>query len=171
MIQPKLAKVSDIISKDLKCQEFLDCIDKQTQSRYYNTDPLFRLIGEPNESTIEVDGVSLTALIDSDVQISTITGKMAKNLGLEVHTLVWFLDIEGTGGIQVPYKGCVEVELKIPKVKKFREYILLLVIDGIPYGERVPIQIGTLHIDMILDIATVEELATLDRTWERSSVG
>ena len=117
-------------------------------------------------------GVSLTALTDLGAQISTITEKkIAKNLRLQVQTLEKFLDIEGTRDIQVPYKGYVEEELKIPEVKKFQEDVLLLVINDSPCGETVPIQIDTLHIDMILDVATPEELAALGRTWKRGSVG
>ena len=33
----------------------------------------------------------------------------------------------------------------------------MLMIDDSPYTMRVPIQIGTLHIDMALDLATEEE--------------
>ena len=170
-VKSKISKLKKSNKKNSQCQEFISCVDKQIQSRYYNADPLFQLIGEPNESTVEIDGVPLTALIDSGAQISTITEKMVKTLGLQLNTLERFLDIEGTGGIQVPYKGYVEVELQIPEVKKFKEHVLLLVIDNSAYGERVPIQIGTLHIDMILGIATTEELASLGRTWERGSVG
>ena len=47
----------------------------------------------------------------------------------------------------------------------------MLVIDNSPYGKKVPIQVGTLHIDMILAIVTPEELASLGKSWERSSVG
>ena len=167
----KSPKLETVVTKDTKCQEFLSCVDKQIQSRYYNADPLFRLIGEPNESTVELEGVELTALIDSGSQLTTITESMAKTLELEIHSLKRFLDIEGTGGIQVPYKGYVEAHLRIPEVKKFREDILLLVIDNSPYGKKVPIQVGTLHIDMILAMVTPEELASLGKSWERSSVG
>ena len=40
----------------------------------------------------------------------------------------------------------------------------MLVVDDSPYGMRVPIQIGTLHIDMALDLATEEE--RLNRQWK-----
>ena len=91
---------------------------------------------------------------------------MTKILKLEVHNLKRFLNIEGTGGIQVLYKGYVKAHLRIPEVKKFQEDVLLLVIDNSPYGKKVPIQIGTLHIDMILAMATPEELASFGKSWE-----
>ena len=41
-------------------------------------------------------------------------------------------------------------------MEKFDLDVLMLVVDDSPYGMRVPIQIGTLHIDMALDLATEE---------------
>ena len=38
------------------------------------------------------------------------------------------------------------------------------------YGDRVPITIGTLHIDMMLDKASPEELESLSRAWNRGFV-
>ena len=38
------------------------------------------------------------------------------------------------------------------------------------YGDRVPVTIGTLHIDMMLDKATREELESLSRAWDRGFV-
>ena len=57
------------------------------ESRYYNPDPLFRLIGESNEANIQVDGNKLPALIDSGAQVSAMTQKLAKQMKLKVHTL------------------------------------------------------------------------------------
>ena len=78
------------------------------------------------------------------------------------------LDIEGTGGAEVPYHGYVELRLKIPQIKKFDLDILMLVINDSPYGNHVPVQIGTLHIDMMLDLASEEEKKRLDRQAERA---
>ena len=44
------------------------------------------------------------------------------------------------------------------------------VVDDSPYGMRVPIQIGTLHIDMALDLATEEEKRKLNRQWKRAEL-
>ena len=40
----------------------------------------------------------------------------------------------------------------------------MLVIDDREFGQRVPIQLGTLHIDMILAQAMSEELVALGKT-------
>ena len=57
------------------------------ESRYYNPDPLFQLIGESNEANIQVDGNKLLALIDSGAQVSVMTQKLAKQMKLKVHKL------------------------------------------------------------------------------------
>ena len=138
--------------------------------QYHNPDPLVRLIGTPNKSRVEVEGVPITALIDSGANLSAITISFAEELQLEIKGLQTILDIEPTGGGQVPYHGYVECKLKIPQIKKFDLDVLMLVIDDSPYAMRVPIQIGTLHIDMALDLATEEERKKLNHQWKRAEL-
>ena len=144
---------------------------KEIESKYYNPDPLFRLIGAANESDLRIDGHLTTALIDSGAQISAMTEKFAKRLRLKVHKLQQLLNIEGTGGGCVPYKGYVEVLLEVPEVPEFKEYILMLVVKDSEYGNQVPLQLGTLHIDMILEKANPEQLSRLGKPYERGSMG
>ena len=47
----------------------------------------------------------------------------------------------------------------------------MLVVKDSAYGNKVPVAIGTLHIDMILDVATREELENMGRKWQRGSLG
>ena len=95
---------------------------------YHNPDPLYRLIGEPNETSIIVENQKVKGLIDSGAQISSISDKFAKDLKLEVKKLETLLDLEPTGGGQVPYDGYVEVRLKTPNVQAFDLDVLMLVI-------------------------------------------
>ena len=44
----------------------------------------------------------------------------------------------------------------------------MLVIDDSPYGKRVPVQLGTLHIDMILKAAEQNPTIQLRDSWERA---
>ena len=99
-------------------------------SQYHNPDPLVRLIGTPNESSVYVEGVSITSLIDSGANMSAITKSFAEKLQLEIKSLRTILDIEATGGGRVPYHGYVECRLKIPQVEKFDLDVLMLVIDN-----------------------------------------
>ena len=67
------------------------------ERRYYNPDPLLRLIGDANESEIILEGRVVKALIDSGAQISTITDHFARELRLEVRDVGTLLNLEGTG--------------------------------------------------------------------------
>ena len=43
----------------------------------------------------------------------------------------------------------------------------MLVLPDSPYSDRVPIAKGMLHIDMLLNLATMEELEKLNNCWKR----
>ena len=64
----------------------------------------------------------------------------------------------------------MECRLKLTQIKKFDVDILILVVDDSPYGMHVPIQIGSIHIDMALDLATENEMQKLSRKWERAKM-
>ena len=133
---------------------------------YHNPDPLVRLIGDANEAPAIVEGVPITSLVDSGACMSAMVKSFAKELRLEIKPLKTILDIEGTGGGTVPYYGYVECRLTLPQIEKFDVDVLMLIIDDSAYGMRVPVQIGTLHIDMALDLATEAEMKKLSRRWE-----
>ena len=46
----------------------------------------------------------------------------------------------------------------------------MLVVPDSPYCERVPIALGTLHIDMFIKLATQEELEKVGHCWKRGAV-
>ena len=77
----------------MKSKRFLSKLDL-----YHNPGPLFRLIGEPNESEVFIDDRKVASLIDSGAQLSSITISLAKTLKLEIKSLKTILDFEGTGG-------------------------------------------------------------------------
>ena len=60
--------------------------------------------------------------------------------------------------------------MQLPQIKKFDVDVLMLVIDDSAYSQQVPVQIGTLHIDMALDLATEFEMRYLSRKWERAKM-
>ena len=65
-------------------KKFKKIVTKQAKSRYYNPDPLLRLIGEANETKIKLDGAEVKALVDSGSQISTVTERFAKLMGWKI---------------------------------------------------------------------------------------
>ena len=137
---------------------------------YHNPYPLVRLIGEANEAPAIVEGIPITSLVDSGACMSAMVESFAKELQLEIKPLKTILNIEGTGGGVVPYHGYVECHLQLPQIKKFDVDVLMLVIDDSAYGMRVPIQIGTLHIDMALELATEAEMKKLSHKWDRAKM-
>ena len=137
---------------------------------YLNPDPLMRLIGQANETQVKIEGQNFTALIDSGAQISQLTESLVKALDLKMKHLNELLPLDGAGGIDVPYLGYVEARLAFPGIQNFDEDCLFLVMSDHDYGNRVPVVIGTLHIDMMLDNAMHEELKSLSRAWDRGFV-
>ena len=90
---------------------------------------------------------------------------MGKKLNLEPKQLQSILQIEGSGGLEVPSSGYVEVQLKIPEVKTFDQDVLLLIVPDSAHTQYTPITLGTLHIDMAIKLATDKELETL-KQWQ-----
>ena len=63
-----------------------------SKNQYYNPDPLARLIGKSNESTIIIDGKQYTALIDSGAQVTTIMVDLVNKLRLPIYGLQTLLN-------------------------------------------------------------------------------
>ena len=137
---------------------------------YLNPDLLCRLIGEPNETKVKLENQKFNALVDSGSMVSQITISLAKALKLKLRQLNTLIPMEGAGGIHIPYLGYVEATLNIPEVEGFDEDCLFLVVADHTYGKRVPITIGTLHIDMIIEKATREELDQISIAWGRGQL-
>ena len=131
---------------------------------------MLRLIGQANETQVKIENQNFTALIDSGAQISQLTESFVKALGLKMKHLKELLPLDGAGGIDVPYLGYVEAHLAFPEIQNFDEDCLFLVMSDHTYGDRVPVTIGMLHIDMRLDKASQEELKSLSRAWDRGFV-
>ena len=89
---------------------------------------------------------------------------------MEPRQLQSILQIEGSGGLEVPYLGYVEVWLELPEVKAFNHDVLLLIVPDCAHMQCTPITLGTLHIDMAIKMATKRELENLNKQWQRSSV-
>ena len=87
-----------VISKALKQRDL-----------YHNPDPLGRLVEEVNESKVIVEGQETRALLVSGSQLLAISWTWVKDLKLEPKQLQSILQIEGSGGLEVPYLGYVEV--------------------------------------------------------------
>ena len=81
------------------------------------------------------------------------------------------MEIEGSGGIDVPYLGYPEVNFQVPGVKELNEDILVVIQNDSVYISWVPITLGALHVDMVIEKATSEELQNLGKEWKTEVLG
>ena len=137
---------------------------------YHNPDPLFRLVGKSNGSEVFINDRNVAALVDSGVQLFSISISLAKTLELEVKCVRIILDLEGTRDFTIPYLGYVELRLWIPEIKAFDRDVPMLVVPDSSYCNSVAITLGTIHIDMLIKLATHEELRKLSHCWKRGAV-
>ena len=110
------------------------------------------------------------ALIDSSSKLSSISLAWVKKLKLNPRQLQSVLQIEGSGGLDVPYLGYVETDLKVPVVKAFDTEVLLLIVPDSVHTVHTPITLQTLHIDIAIKLATKKQLENLNKQWNRSLI-
>ena len=120
-----------------------------------------------NESTVFVECQKSRALIDSGSQMSSISASWVKKLKLNPWQLHSVLEIEGSGG---SYLGYVEAHLKVPEVSAFDTDVLFLIVPDSVYTAYFPIALGTLYIDMVINLATKSELENLNKQWDRGVI-
>ena len=137
---------------------------------YHNLDPLYRHVGEVNESAVLVEGQKARAVIDSGSQLSSISLAWVKKLKLNPQQLHSVLQIEGSWGSEIPYLGYMEACLVVPEVKAFDTDVLLLMVADSAHTTCTPITPGTLHIDMAINLATKMELENLNKQWNSSLI-
>ena len=144
--------------------------------QYHNPDALARLIGDVNITDVKIEGVDTKGLVDTGAQISAITQSFAETLKLRVHPLSrlmgpnFKLEIEGSGGCDVPYQGYVEVNLKLPDIQKYNQNVVMLIVNDSQFGTKVPIQLGTNIIDEALRVITDKELEKGEQQWRRAKL-
>ena len=144
--------------------------------QYHNLDALARLIGDANITDVKIEGVDTKGLVDTGAQISAITQSFAETLKLRVHPLSrlmgpnFKLEIEGSGGCDVPYQGYVEVNLKLPDIQKYNQNVVMLIVNDGRFGTKVPIQLGTNIINEALRVITDKELEKGEQQWRRAKL-
>ena len=86
---------------------------------------------------------------------------------MRINELINILKLETIGGDEILYRGYVEINLKFSEIKSFNEDVLMLVIEGSSYKQRVLIQLWMLHIDRALELVNKDELHKLSASWCR----
>ena len=141
----------------------------QVVDRYHNPDPLLRLIGPANEATIIAEGQKFPALINSRAQLSTMSESLVQALKVPIHKLNTLIETEVSEGGIVLYVGYVEARLKVPGIQAMDRDSLFMVSNNSRYMDRVPIQLGTLHIREAIQLATTEEMKNLLTAWKTAN--
>ena len=111
-----------------------------------NSNILEQIVGEGNESIININKVSTSALIDSGSMISTCTEEFLEQLKPrpEILPLEDFeLEIKVAGGYSLPYKGYTFVEVTVPFLSNKELNVPLLVVPQTEYNKTVPVVVGT----------------------------
>ena len=128
---------------------------------------MVRLIGPANETFVNIEGEPYLALIDSGAQLSTLPESLVRKLNLKIHKLDTLIEAEATGGSLVPYSGYVEARLSIPGIKAMKHNSLFMVVNDTNYTKRVPVQLGTIHVDEALSLGLGKEYGKLSAMWVR----
>ena len=66
--------------------------------------------------------------------------------------------------------GLVGTCHECPCIERVNEDILVVIQNDITYSQKVPVALGTLHIDMVIKKVTVEELNNLGHEWKIGTV-
>ena len=95
----------------------------------------------------------------------------AAKLGLKIFELNKLVDKSAFEGGHFGYKRYTFFNLKIPEIPQFDRIIHVFIMSDDEYNEGVLLLLGTLHIDMVLEDATKEQLMSLPQGWKRGSLG
>ena len=94
---------------------------------------------------------------------------LVQALKLPIYKLNTLIEAEVSGGGIVPYVGYVEARLKIPGIQAMDKDSLFMVSNNSQYMNRVPIQLGTLHIREAIQLVTREEMENLPPAWKTAN--
>lgn len=105
-----------------------------------------RIVGSANESTIYINGVETSGLIDTGSMITSVSESFYKSMSPlpRLYDMTDFgLSIQGANGQSLPYKGYIEAEFSAPLLSNCVFNIPLLVVSNTEYNRQVPIIVGT----------------------------
>ena len=143
----------------------------QTDPDYYNPNPWAGILGRANETDVETDGVISRALIDSDAMISMMSKDYCHERWYKLQLLEQLVPIEGSGGANVPYLGCMGVRMHMPGINSFdRDVLMLISSTTTKYQKRVPIQVGSHITNQVTNCISEDELQSLSQSWKTTYV-
>ena len=104
------------------------------------------LIGNSNESSVTIEGINTSALIDTGSCVSTVTKEFyEKHLNhIELQPVQGLLKIECADGNELPYSGYIESTLCVDGIPREHEQsCIFLIVPESGYSSRVPVLLGT----------------------------
>ena len=110
------------------------------------------LTGRPTGTTVFIDNVELTALLDTGSCISYLSQSYHEKYlsHLPLLPVTDILNIECADGQKLPYSGYIKASMTSPGIPKCTEqFCLLLVVPDTNYNQSVPVLIGTNILDEI----------------------
>ena len=101
------------------------------------------LVGQANEVPAEMDGNRCLALVDTGSQVTTVASHFYQShlQHLPLKTCAGLVRVEGAAGDNIPYKGYIEVSIKLSGHKSVD--IPVLVMNDTTYNQNVPLLLGT----------------------------
>lgn len=91
-----------------------------------------RIVGSANESTVYINGVETSGLIDTGSMITSVSESFYKSLSPlpHLHDMTDLgLSIQGANGQSLPYKGYIEAEFSAPLLSNCVFNVPLLVVS------------------------------------------
>ena len=125
-----------------------------------------RLIGPHKIAPIRLNGLETMALLNSGAQISSISKLWVEDLGLPLYELENVVEIEQAGGSLLDYEGFTEVNISPDQIPGLGLSILLLVMPYISYHDQVPVTLGTLTLNNIMDSKVLDGSFELSTNWK-----
>ena len=105
------------------------------------------LVGKGTETSVLIQGVETTALLDTGATISTVSQSFHRQhlSHLPIHELQDFINIECADGESLPYNGYIQADIFAPNVTDEEHPLpcLLLVVPDTKYNSQVPVLVGT----------------------------
>ena len=126
-----------------------------------------KLVGRANEERIFINGQPVTALLDTENQVTHVSHDFCLANGIEINPLAKLVNIEETGGDSIEYLGYAEASLSLPMGSHtFNIEALLLVLPTTDYLKKVPVSIGTTITDMVVDFINQNKPGNVSKSWK-----
>ncbi|MCG7879345.1 MAG: RNase H-like domain-containing protein [Candidatus Thiodiazotropha endolucinida] len=107
---------------------------------------LDRIVGSANESFIYINGVKTSGLVDTGSMVTSVSESFYNSLNPlpQLHAITEFgLQVQGANGDELPFKGYIEAEIKVPFLSNSQFNIPLLVVSDTEYNSNIPAIVGT----------------------------